>query len=138
MSPGQTLVAIAATSAGLLAIVFEYVSAKDGALVLTGVAGAVTVGFAVLLFAGVLPRAEARAGAGGRSAETALVTSTVGFLSIASAWTGLPFVLGIGGAMLGSAAHRGAVQPRQRGYAALAVAIGVSAALLGCVAVIAL
>ena len=57
----------------------------------------------------------------------ALMTSAVGFFSVASAWRGLPFVLGTGGAMLGSAARREAAEPRQRGLAGLAVALGVAA-----------
>ena len=69
------------------------------------------------------------------AARTALVTSAVGFLSVASAWTGLPFVLGAGGAMLGTAARRGAADPRQRGLAGFAVALGLAAVTLGALAV---
>lgn len=129
-----------ATAAGLVAITIDHLSgdSADDTLIVSGVAGAVTVGFAVLLFAGAIPRAKRRTLPGGRGGETALVTSVVGFLSVASAWTGLPFVLGTGGAILGSAVRRGATHPRQRGLASFAVVVGIVAVALGCVAVAAI
>lgn len=138
MSASQTVGAVLATVAGLAAIVIDQVSADagtgEGPLVV-GLAGAVTVGAAVLLFAGAMPRATRGAGGTSRTAETALLTSAFACLSVASAWTGLPFVLGAGGAMLGTTARRGATQPRQRRAAACAIALGISAIALGCAAI---
>lgn len=135
MSIREAAVSVLATAAGLAAIVFERLSADTGVTdepLVAGLAGAVTVGFAVLLFAWALPRAKSRDdGASGM----ALVTSVVGFFSVASAWTGLPFVLGAGGAMLGTAARRGTAEPRQRAVAGFAVGLGVGAVALACVAV---
>lgn len=133
MSVAETCGAVIATIAGLTAIVLDYGDA--GGVAVAGIAAAVTVGTAVLLFAGAVPRAKARGGAGDRAAETALVTSAVGFASVASAWTGLPFVLGAGGAMLGRAAHDHPEAPTKRGLAKVAVALGLSAVALGAVAV---
>lgn len=131
MSRAQTFAAVLATIAGLAAIVVDHLSEDGDALLVAAIAGGVTVGFAVLLFAGILPRATARP----RTAETAVVTSVIGFLSAASAWSGLPFVLGTGGAMLGGTARRRTSDPRQRGMALFAVAVGISAVALGCVTV---
>jgi hypothetical protein len=136
VSPGETLVAILATGAGLAAVVVDHVSAGTTAgdlPVAAGLAGAVTVGFAVLLFAWVVPRAKERTAHS--TANAALVTSLVGFFSVASAWTGLPFVLGAGGVMLGTVARRGTTEPRQHGIAVFAVSIGVLAVVLACVAI---
>ena len=134
MSVPQTLAAVLATVAGLIAIAIDRMSenGRDDALILSGLAGAVTVGFAVLVFASVLPRAKKR---GGGAPAIALITSIVGFFSVASAWTGLPFVLGTGGVMLGTATRRGADKPEQRALAGLAVGLGAAAVVLGCVAV---
>ena len=139
MSPLQTTAAVLATAAGVAAVVFDYVSSESAteAPAIAGIAGAVTVGVAVLLFVGAVPRAQQRSRRAGHAAETALVTSAVGFLSVASAWTGLPFVLGTGGAMLGTAARQD-TSPRQRGLAGFAIALGVAAVALGVVAVAAL
>ena len=136
MSLGETLVAILATSAGLAAIVVDRVSAGEGGSDLplaAGLAGAVTVGFAVLLFAWALPQAKKHTDRG--TANAALVTSIIGFFSVASAWTGLPFVLGAGGAMMGTVARRGTTEPWQRGIAAFAVSIGILAVALACLAI---
>lgn len=133
MSATETSVAVVATAAGLAAIVIDYTS-EDAAAAgpgVAGLAGAVTIGVAVLVFGGAVPRA-ARAR---KAARAGLVTSAIGFLSVASAWTGLPFVLGTGGAMLGSAARRDAVE-QQRGLAAFAIGVGVLAVVLGAVAVV--
>jgi hypothetical protein len=139
VSPSDTLVAVLATGAGLAAIVIDHVSADDGAsksLIDAGLAGAVTVGFAVLLFAWALPRAKRHTDVG--TAKTALVTSVIACFSVASAWTGLPFVFGTGGAMLGTVARRGTEEPRQRGVAAFAVSVGILAVALACVTLAAL
>jgi hypothetical protein len=132
MSWPQIMAAVLATVAGVVAVVVERTSDTSPAVAL---AGGVTVGFAVLLFVGAVPRAQGGVHPGPRAAETALVTSAVGFLSVASAWTGLPFVLGTGGAMLGSAARDNASRPREEGLASLAVALGVVAVGLGVVTV---
>ena len=138
MSIREAAVSVLATAAGLGAIVFERLSTDAGAAdkpLFAGLAGAVTVGFAVLLFAWALPRAKSRSdGVSGM----ALMTSVVGFFSVASAWTGLPFVLGTGGALLGTAARRGTAEPRQRAVAGFAVGLGVGAVVLACVAVTAI
>ncbi len=132
MSVGETVAAVLATAAGIAAIVIDRASDDAGgeAPILAGLAGAVTIGFAVLLFAWVLPRAKLRKSEG--TANAALATSVIGCFSVASAWTGLPFVLGTGGAMLGTVARRETTEPRQRGIAAFAVSIGVLAVALGC------
>lgn len=137
MSAGERLVALLATAAAVAAILVENLpdSEASGMPLDAGAAGAVTVGVAVLLFVGAVPRAKAQAWHGNRPAETALVTSLVGFLSVASAWTGLPFVLGAGGAMLGTAARRNGSNPRQRGLGGFATLVGISAVVLGCVTV---
>jgi hypothetical protein len=128
--------AVLATGAGLAAIVLDYVRAdvNGRGLVTAGIGAAVTFGVAVLLFAGAVPRAAAN----GHAAQTAIVTSTIGFLSVASAWVGLPFVLGTGGAMIGTAARRDIAHPQQRALAAFAVIVGVGAVVVAVVAVTAL
>jgi hypothetical protein len=135
MSRTQILAAVLATIAGLVAVVVDQTSGSGDSPPTGALTGGVTVGFAVLLFAGAVPRAQGRIHSGPRAAETALVTSVVGFLSVASAWSGLPFVLGAGGAMLGSAARDNASQPRELGLAGLAIALGVVAVVLGVVTV---
>jgi hypothetical protein len=92
----------------------------------------------VLLFVGAVPRAHGGLHAGPRAAETAFVTSLVGFLSVASAWIGLPFVLGTGGAMLGSAARHSASGQRDRSLGGVAVGLGVVAVCLGVLTVVVL
>jgi hypothetical protein len=135
VSVTESVMAVLATGAGVSAIAFEYVTDRgaDRTLVAAGLAGAVTVGMAVLVFVGVVPRAKARPSA--RSAEMALITSGVAFLSVASAWTGLPFVLGTGGALLGTTARRDPSSGRERSLATFAVALGAAAVALGFVAV---
>lgn len=135
MSVGETVAAVLATGAGIAAIVIDRASddAAGEAPILAGLAGAVTIGFAVLLFAWALPRAKLRKSKG--TANAALATSVIGCFSVASAWTGLPFVLGTGGAMLGTVARRETKEPRQREIAAFAVGIGVLAVALGCAAI---
>jgi hypothetical protein len=133
MSKREVAAAILATAAGLAAIVSDGLSSEPA--VLAGLAAAVTVGFAVLLFGWVLPRAKGRPA---RTANMALVTSAIGFFSVASAWRGLPFVLGTGGAMLGTAARRESAEPRQRSVAGWAVALGVGAVALAGVASVAI
>jgi hypothetical protein len=125
MSKRELAAAMLATVAGLAAIVSDGLSSEPA--VLAGLAAAVTLGFAVLLFGWVLPRAKGRPGG---TANMALMTSAIGFFSVASAWRGLPFVLGTGGAMLGTAARRATAEPRQRSVAGFAVAVGVAAVAL--------
>ena len=129
MSATEIVIAVVATAGGLAAIAIDY--SDGGSLTVAAIAAAVTVGIAVLLFVGAVPRA----GSADHIAESALVTSVVGFLSVASAWTGLPFVLGAGGAMLGRTARHEVSHPRQRTFAGFAVALGVSAVMLGLLAV---
>jgi hypothetical protein len=131
VSVRETAVAVLATGAGIAAIIIDRVSddAAGDTPVLAGLAGAVTIGFAVLLFAWALPRAKRRTDEG--TANAALATSIIGCFSVASAWTGLPFVLGTGGAMLGTVARRETTEPRQRGIAGFAVSIGMLAVVLG-------
>jgi hypothetical protein len=137
MSPAERLVALVATTAALVAVLIDPLSNPDTAASSLDVAatGAVIVGFAVLLFAGAVPRAKAHAWRGRGAAETAAVTSVIGFLSAASAWTGLPLVLGAGGAMLGSAAREHGYNDRDRSLAGFAILVGVSAVALGVVTV---
>jgi len=131
MTRREVAAAILCTAAGLAAIVSD--ASESAALV--GVAGAVTIAFAVLLFGWVIPRAKTRLA---RTANMALVTSAVGFVSVASAWRGLPFVLGTGGEMLGANARRATVESQQRGLAAFAVVLGVGAVGLAGVAFVAI
>jgi len=135
VSARQAAAAALATAAGLGAIVVDRLS-RDGAAddtpLVAGLAGAVTLGFAVLVFAWALPRAKSH---GGRASSMALVTSVVGFFSVASAWTGLPFVLGTGGAMLGTAVLRGTASSRQRAVGTFAVGLGLGAVALAIVTV---
>ena len=133
MSRGERAVALIATAVALVAVLIDPLSAPEasGSSLNTAATGAVTVGFAVLLFAGAVPRAKVQAWRGRGSAETAAVTSVVGFLSAASAWTGLPFVLGAGGAMLGSVARQHGADARDRSMAGFAIFIGVAAVVLG-------
>jgi hypothetical protein len=135
MSRTQILAAVLATIAGVVAVVIDQTSDSGDPSPAAALTGGVTVGFAVLLFAGAVPRARGGINASPRAAQTAFVTSAVGFLSVASAWTGLPFVLGTGGAMLGSAARSNASRPRERSVAALAIGLGVVAVCLGVVTV---
>jgi hypothetical protein len=137
MSPAERLLALVATTAALVAVLIDPLSDPDAAASSLDIAatGAVIVGFAVLLFAGAVPRAKAHAWRGRGAAETAAVTSVIGFLSAASAWTGLPFVLGMGGAMLGSAARQNGSGDRERGLASFAIFVGVVAVGLGVITV---
>ena len=133
MSATEAAVGFLATGAGVAAVAIDQLAAdaEQDPPMAAGLAGAVTVGCAVLLFLGAFPRARAHH----RAAQAALLTSAVGFLSVASAWTGLPFVLGAGGAMLGTAARRDAVNPRERGLAGFAVALGLAAVTVGMLAI---
>lgn len=138
MSKRQLATALLATAAGLAAIISDGLSSDSSVsepAVLAGVAGAVTVGFAVLLFGWALPRAKDRPA---RTANMALMTSVIGFFSVASAWRGLPFVLGTGGAMLGTTARRASAEPRQRSLAGFAVVLGVGAVALAGVVFVAI
>ena len=137
MSAAERLVALVATTTALVAVLIDPLSDPDSAASSLDVAatGAVIVGFAVLLFAGAVPRAKVHAWRGRGAAETAAVTSLVGFLSAASAWTGLPFVLGTGGAMLGSAARQHGSDDRDRGLADFAILVGFAAVGLGVITV---
>jgi hypothetical protein len=132
MSGRETLVAVLATLVGLAAIVADQV-AGDTDTAAAGLAGAVTVGMAVLVFGGAVPVARARPSA--RAAETALATSIIAFLSVASAWRGLPFVLGTGGAMLARATGQAGDGTPQRGLAVIALCLAAFALVLGTVAV---
>jgi hypothetical protein len=76
------------------------------------VLGIIAVG-ALAVFAWVVPRMEHTAGTG-------LVLSSLGVLAIAVFWSGLPVVLGAGGALLGWAS-------RERVLGKAAVALGVLA-----------
>ena len=137
MSIRDAATAVLATAAGLAAIIIDRFSTEEEARaepVLTGLAAGVTLGFAVLLFGWALPRAKARRN---HAAGLALMTSVVGFFCVASAWTGLPFVLGAGGAMLGTAARGATTEPRERSVATFAVGLGLSALALACVALLA-
>ena len=137
MSAAERLLALVATTAALVAVLVDPLSNPDTAPSSLDVAatGAVIVGFAVLLFVGAVPRAKAHAWRGRGAAETAAVTSAIGFLSAASAWTGLPFVLGAGGAMLGSAAREQGFDDRDRSLAGFAILVGVAAVGLGVITV---
>jgi hypothetical protein len=131
VSARKTLAAVLATAAGLTAVVIDRASDTGEDAIAAGLAGAVTVGFAILLFGWAVPHATA----GTKSTTNiALMTSAVGFFSVASAWTGLPFVLGTGGAMLGAAARNGTSEPHRRGIGTFAIALGVGAVALGCAA----
>src|ERR1044072_8143964 len=124
MSRRELGVAVLATAAGLAAVAGDGLGGAGGwgePGVLAGLAGAITVGFAVLLFGWALPRAKSQPT---RTANMALMTSAIGFFSVASAWRGLPFVLRTGGAMLGSTARRATVEARQRGRGGCAGALG--------------
>jgi hypothetical protein len=136
LSHRETAVAVFATAAGLAAVVIDQMSDDGDSMLIAGVAGAVTVGFAVLLFAGLVPRAKARAGHDERTARSAVVTGGIACLSVASAWSGLPFVLGAGGAMLGLTARSG-TSSFQRALGGFGVALGLAAVALGCVALVA-
>lgn len=133
MSKREVAAAMLATAVGLAAIVIDGLS--DEPAVVAGVAAAVTLGFAVLLFGWVIPRAKGRPA---RTANMALMTSAIGFFSVASAWRGLPFVLGTGGAILGTTVRRATAEPRQRSLAGFAVALGIAAVALAGVAFVAI
>ena len=127
MSKRELAAAVLATTAGIAAIVIERLSSDSN--------GSEPMVLAVLLFGWALPRAKTRPA---RTANMALVTSAIGFFSVASAWRGLPFVLGTGGAMLGTAARRATAEPGQRSLAGFAVGLGVAAVALAGVAFVAL
>jgi hypothetical protein len=133
VSKREVAAAMLATAVGLAAIVIDGLS--DEPAVVAGVAAAVTLGFAVLLFGWVIPRAKGRPA---RTANMALMTSAIGFFSVASAWRGLPFVLGTGGAILGTTVRRATAEPRQRSLAGFAVALGIAAVALAGVAFVAI
>jgi hypothetical protein len=82
-------------------------------------------GVALWLFGRVIPRA---AEAGENPARTGMLTSAVGLLSVVVFWTGLPFVLGAGGAVLGA---MGRERGTQRVLATAALVVGVLAVLGG-------
>ena len=138
MAVKEAVTGLLATVAGLVAVIVHYVRASGElreAPLIIALAGSVTIGFAVLVFGGAVPRARRRDGPGGATAETALLSSAIGFLSVATAWTGLPFVLGAGGATLGRIAARRADTAGQRGMATASIALGLAAIVLGCVTV---
>lgn len=133
MALRDAVTGLVATVAGLVAVVVHYTAPgeADVAPLVVAAAGAVTIGVGVLVFGGALPRVRRGQGPGG-GAQTALLSSTVGFLSVASAWTGLPFVLGAGGAVLGWAARSRETAGPRRGMATAAVLVGLAAIALGC------
>ena len=135
MAVKEAFTGVVATAAGLAAVVIHYLPASGPpreAPVVVALAGAVTIAFAVLIFAGALPRARRGEVVASGVAEIALVTSGVGFLCVATAWTGLPFVLGAGGTRLGVIARRRVEGGGRRGMATAAIALGAAAVALGC------
>ena len=129
MTRSASLAPLAAGGLALGVLVLQYVVSRpeDDALreflVVTGMIAACTA----LVFGVVIPRAVAR----GRTAGAALTLSLLGLLLAAAYWTGLPPVLGLGGAVL---ARRGADAPT--GLARGAFAISVLAVLADLAALI--
>ena len=139
MAVKEAVTGLLATLAGLAAVVVHYVPASGEPReepIVVAAAGGVTIFFAVLMFGGAVPRARRHNHPVGATARLALLSSGVGFLCVASAWTGLPLVLGAGGAALGWIALGGADTPGQRGMAVSSLVLGVTAVALGCVTVV--
>jgi hypothetical protein len=128
--PDYRRVGALAVAAALVAAAFANMigneAGESGDVVGFFVVGLISAAVAALLFLRVIPAA---ADTGGERAErTGLITSVLAFLSVAVFWSGLPFVLGPAGVILGRiAAER---SERSRGTATAAIVIGVVAVLL--------
>jgi hypothetical protein len=129
MTRSASIAPLAAGGLALGVLVLQYVVSRPEEdalrefLVVTGMIAACTA----VVFGVAIPRAVAR----GRVAGVALTLSLLGLLLAAVYWTGLPPVLGLGGAVL---ARRGA--DARTGLARGAFAIGVLAVLADLAALI--
>lgn len=96
-----------------------------------------TAGVAVIaggiVFGLVVPWAKNAAGARaeGRPARAGFVMSILGFLTVVAFWSGLPVILGAGGAALGQVGRERAVTAGRGGLSMAAIIVGVIAAILG-------
>lgn len=128
LSPRESRIAIASVVVALVALAFGNVINNDpgeeGDVVAFVVLGAVTLLVALLIFGRVVPRAKAAPAGDNRPAKVGLVMSVLGFLSVAVFWSGLPWVLGTGGALLGWAGEERSGQEGRRGMAIAALVIG--------------
>jgi MFS family permease len=97
---------------------------------------AVAALIAVLVFGRVIPRARAAPPGVNRPARTGFVVSLLGFLTVAVFWTGLPYVLGAGGALLGRIGEERSRQAGHRGLALAAIVLGVLAIVLAVVVLV--
>jgi hypothetical protein len=97
---------------------------------------AVAALIAVLVFGRVIPRSRAAPPGVNRPARTGFVVSLLGFLTVAVFWTGLPYVLGAGGALLGRIGEERSPQAGQRGLALAAIVLGVLAIVLAVVVLV--
>jgi amino acid transporter len=93
------------------------------------VSAVLLVPIGAFLFGRVVPRARER-----QPARTGLVMSILGFLTVAAFWTGLPYLLGAGGAFLGLAGEVRSPRTEARGLAIAAMLIGALAIALATVA----
>jgi hypothetical protein len=96
----------------------------------------ILVGFVALVagivFGLVVPWAKrAMANLSNRPATTGIVVSILGFLTIVAFWSGLPVILGAGGAVLGQVGRERAGNAGRGGLAMAALVIGVIAAVGG-------
>jgi hypothetical protein len=110
------LVIAAAVFANLIDIQGEEDSDLSGFLVLA----AVPLAIAALLFLRLIPRSRAQ----GNPPRAGIITSILGFLTVAVFWTNLPYVLGAAGIVLGSASRDQAPATGRSGLGTAAVVIG--------------
>jgi hypothetical protein len=94
------------------------------------IAGAIVFGLVVPWAKnGTSKRAE------GRPSRAGLTMSILGFLSIVAFWSGLPIILGAGGAALGQVGRERSVTAGSGGVAMAALIVGIIAAVVGMIIV---
>jgi quinol-cytochrome oxidoreductase complex cytochrome b subunit len=88
---------------------------------------------AAIVFGLVVPWAKRtmEMGAGNRPAKTGMVLSILGFITIVAFWSGLPVILGAGGAALGQVGRERAASVGRSGLSLVALIIGVIAVVGG-------
>jgi hypothetical protein len=132
-------IGIAAVVAAVVALAFAHVinnePGEDGDWAFFIVASVVAALVGALIFGRVVPRAKASA-QGNRAARAGLAISVLGLLTAAAFRTGLPWVLGTGGALLGWIGEARSPESGHRGLAVAALLVGALAVALATVAII--
>lgn len=126
---------------GIVSVLLAFAAVNLAGLTGPGDHGAVEVLLAVgivviagaIVFGLVVPWAKGSSSkrAEGRPSRAGLTMSILGFLSIVAFWSGLPIILGAGGAALGQIGREQAATSGRGGLAIAALIIGTVAAVIG-------